>query len=435
MSVKIQAHNHVGEEYMKIGEFAIKCGVSKDTVRFYMKNGLLIPGGMGAQYSFTEREFQDMQTILKMKEQHFTLQEIHRFLDIKRVSTMLEPESIQEAVTLLNGKRLELERQIQSLQGICTGISRDIQKFSCDEEIPGEHTGVPVRSMPLLVCPHCGSALELENASLSSRYIYNGLLHCRCGYRADIDNGIIKTGNLYTAPYDVPDLQRKLYRNVNEDFVTYLQKCSDFTLNTLRSLGLKRKVVLEGHINSYFFLYNNFRYLENDCLYIMVDKYPEMLRMYKRLIDQLNLGLDILYIADATMDWPLRHGSVDVMVDFIGDEEHSLYFKSFYVRDVKPFLTDDAHIIGAAEGYHNGAKSLVNLARQYPEGDIAGFLWDELERMYAEAGFARKGQLVGTMRNVVKHRAYGCHHDGEEMMIGYFHAVPLHKETGSADYR
>ena len=73
---------------MKIGEFAKQFGVPKDTVRFYIKNNLLIPNDQGAQYEFTDREVQAMQTILKLKAQRFTLEEIGRYLMLRRVSVM-----------------------------------------------------------------------------------------------------------------------------------------------------------------------------------------------------------------------------------------------------------------------------------------------------------------------------------------------------------
>ena len=70
---------------MKIGEFAKQFGVPKDTVRFYIKNNLLIPNDQGAQYEFTDREVQAMQTILKMKAQRFTLEEIRLWMRNMRI--------------------------------------------------------------------------------------------------------------------------------------------------------------------------------------------------------------------------------------------------------------------------------------------------------------------------------------------------------------
>lgn len=44
---------------MKIGEFARVCNVTKDTVRYYVNIGLLIPKMQGSQMSFEEREYAD----------------------------------------------------------------------------------------------------------------------------------------------------------------------------------------------------------------------------------------------------------------------------------------------------------------------------------------------------------------------------------------
>lgn len=408
---------------MKIGEFARKYQVSRDTVRYYMKMGLLVPNGRDAQYQFDENDCRDMEKILRMKEQRFTLQEIHKYLDIRRTSTMMEPESIQDVLDLMDTKRMELEEEIKVLQGICSSIEKEAQELNFGGE-PGMQTGVPLRALSLLVCPCCKSSLELENAALSSRYVYSGHLRCRCGYGARIENGILKTGKLYTAPYDKPDLKRGLYRNVSENFVSYMKKCTNYVVNELRAVDMRGRVLLEGHINGYFFLYNNLQFLEKDCLYIVTDKYPEMLEMYKRNIDRLNLGMDILYLADASMDWPLRKACVDVMINYFGDNEHSFYFKDSYIQDVKQFLKPAAVVLGAELGYHSFARSLAELGKKYPEGGLLGFLWDRAAQIYKEAGYRLERQEAGVITQSYKQYAFECHMDGELLMVGMFKALP-----------
>ena len=44
---------------MKIGEFARKYNVSKNTVRYYVEHGLLIPES-GLQYQFGKQDEEDM---------------------------------------------------------------------------------------------------------------------------------------------------------------------------------------------------------------------------------------------------------------------------------------------------------------------------------------------------------------------------------------
>ncbi len=408
---------------MKIGKFAEKFGVSRDTVRFYIRSGLLIPDESGAQLEFGERECRAMESILRMRRQKFSLRQIKRYLDIRRVSSMAEAASLEEILELLNDKHEELMVEIRTLEEICHEIEADVA--SLYHTGSAEKTGVPLMALGLLACPHCGGMLDLENASLGSRYVYSGDLSCHCGYHARIEDGIIRTGNIYTGGYDSPDLKRGLYRNVCDSFVTYFQKCMDLTRDRIMRHDLAGKVVLEAHINGYFFLYNNLSYMEKDCLYVIVDKYPEMLEMYKSLIDRINPGLRIIYLADNSMNWPLRKKSVDLMVSFMGDNEHSLYYTSPYIDDVKPFLKEEAEVVGAVIGFPLRTESLRNVARKYPEGGGAAFAWDVMPEYYRASGYTYDRELIGTMTETCSQYTFECHKRGEELRIGCFTAKPM----------
>ncbi|MEA4933263.1 MAG: MerR family transcriptional regulator, partial [Lawsonibacter sp.] len=86
---------------MKIGELASRTGLSRDTIRYYINNGLLVPEKNDAQYNFSERELQDLQTIIKMKRQNFNLTEIQNYLSLKRLSNLIEPETIDECLRMM----------------------------------------------------------------------------------------------------------------------------------------------------------------------------------------------------------------------------------------------------------------------------------------------------------------------------------------------
>lgn len=413
---------------MRIGEFAEKYRVTKDTVRHYIENGLLIPDDRSAHFRFGERECRDMEIILRLKNQQFSLQKIHQYLDILRTSNMTEEESFQALSELLTEKRAELGEKIRLLDQVCAEIDGGLRRLSRSVEAE-EPTGVPLRALSLLVCPCCGKALRLERAELDSRYVYAGDLRCRCGYQIKIENGIVKTGNLYTGSYDRPDLKRGLYRNVSENFVSIMQKCTDLTLDYLSGERLRGKVVLESHINGYSFLYNNLRHLEPDCLYIITDKYPEMLEVSKRSIDRLNLGLDILYIADNTMNWPLRRQCVDLLVNYMCDNEHCLYFKTPYITDVDPFVKLKAEVIGIVLGFRKGEVSIRNLQKKYPEGDAHGYFWTQVPHIYEKAGYTFSRQQIGTITKTIKQYSFECFQDGEELLIGHYHARRKSRET------
>ena len=149
---------------MKIGEFSRRYGVSRDTVRYYVNAGLLIPDDQGAQYQFTERECQDMETILRLKGLCFSLKEIAEYLSVLRVSTMVEPESIRDVVDFMDHKKLELEEQIKSLQEIHEAIDAEIYTFSRLKPRAVKKTGLPLAALHLLACPYCGKGLELKQA-------------------------------------------------------------------------------------------------------------------------------------------------------------------------------------------------------------------------------------------------------------------------------
>ena len=93
---------------MKIGQLAKLCGVSVATVRYYVSMGMLIPNDSSAQYDFSEREVEDLNLILKMRKHQFKLKEIQQYLILTRHSRMIEPSTINAALTILETKQQEI---------------------------------------------------------------------------------------------------------------------------------------------------------------------------------------------------------------------------------------------------------------------------------------------------------------------------------------
>lgn len=97
----------------------------------------------------------------------------------------------------------------------------------------------------------------------------------------------------------------------------------------LSSMELSGKVVLETYINAWFFMHNNQQHLDPAGRYIVVDKYPEMLSMYKSLMERQGCGLDILFIGDSSTRLPLNPGCVDLNIDYFAVNEHNFYHDTF----------------------------------------------------------------------------------------------------------
>lgn len=411
---------------MKIGELAQLCGVPQATIRYYVRTGMLLPNDSGAQYNFTQREYHDLQLILKMKQQHFNLKEIQNYLVLTRHSNFIEPDTISECLKLWEAKRAEICKQIAQLQQSVEDIDQEIAELRCRTVKPVQQTGVPLSALNLLVCPHCGKPLMVNNASIPGEYVYSGTLCCsnqECpqGYQAVIDNGIIKTCNTYTAPYDSPDLKRGLYRNMVADFSSALQKCADYVSDKLVKCDLHGKVLLEANVNGYFLLYRYLDILPEDCICVVIDKYPETLEMYKSLIEQLELKLNILYIADAGERFPLRDNCVDLYISYFGENEYQLYHKHCFLHDAARYFKSNVLILGSFLSYDKKSKSRKNLQKKYPECSERCNQADYLREDYKALGYHLNMTEVGSTTDSGTYQySFECHVRGEPLRIYHF---------------
>lgn len=414
---------------MKIGELAQMCGIPQATIRYYVRIGMLVPDDSGAQYNFTQREYQDLQLILKMKRQHFNLKEIQDYLVLTRHSNFIEPDTINACLELWNAKRAELYNQITQIQQSIQDINQEILELSNRTVVARRQTGVPLSSLRLLVCPHCGQHLVVDNASIQGNFISSGTLHCAnpdCpqGYQASIEHGIVKTGILYTSLYDAPDLKRGLYRNMSPEFSLALQKCYDFINRELEKYNLHGKVLLEANINGYFFLYHHLDKLPEDCICIVIDKYPEMLEMYKSLVEQMEVKCHILYIADAGEHYPLKDSCVDLHISYFGENEYQLYHKHTFLHDAAHHFKSNIKILGSFISYDKNSVSRRKLRKKYPESGDRINQSDYLREDYATLGYRISLTETGsTLDSGTRQYSFDCHVRGEPLRVFQFTAV------------
>lgn len=407
---------------MKIGELAEKCGVSKDTIRYYVQKGLLIPAKSGAQMDFTHREYQDMQFIQKMKRMQFNIREMQEIFTLRRLSNFIEPDTIQAYQKILDEKQRALLENIHVLQDAYQTVEAETKALAASCPAKKHVSGVPLKALSVLYCPHCKKQLMVENAQISNSYVSSGELACDCGYRAAITDGIVQTGNKYQGLYDKPDLKRGLYRDVGEEFVIGFEKSSDLVWNSLQELGMKGKIVMETNINGYFFLYNQVRRLEHDCLYIITDRYAEMLSMYKDLIETLGMDLQILFIADDSDNLPLKDGCADILLDYYGSNEQVLYKKESFIQRYQKYISDSAVVLGALFGFEAGSASVRKVPEYYPECSKNALNAAEMLKTYEAEGYRLIVEEVAETTRTYNQYSFACHKDGERLILYYYEA-------------
>lgn len=115
---------------MLIGEFARRAGLSQDTVRFYVRKGLLRPqtglrGGRNPYQEFTERDLQTARIVRFGQSLGMSLKELTAIND-EMVQDGLSDERavmlMQEQIDRLAGKASEINTLIQYLWAKCQWI-------------------------------------------------------------------------------------------------------------------------------------------------------------------------------------------------------------------------------------------------------------------------------------------------------------------------
>ena len=107
--------------------------------------------------------------------------------------------------------------------------------------------------------------------------------------------------------------------------------------------------------------------MNKNALYIITDKYPEIVAVYKNLIEKISQDRKVLYIASASNMLPLKNECVSVYIDFDSANEYALFNNGYSTDAIRPYLAKEACAIGAFFSFQQGSKSIEELHRQFPE--------------------------------------------------------------------
>lgn len=354
------------DKSLRIGEVSKSYGISVDNLYYYINYGLLVPKKPKSQYNFDKQTLKDLELILELKDMRFSLKEIHRVLSLYRISSLAATGDVEDLKALYERKLRELRQEIASTEKNISKLESKITELSALLPEENSHIGLPLRMLDLLQCPVCGGTFSMEGVSMNSRYIFDGRLACQCGYSASVKDGVLLTPNKNTDVYDTPDLERKMYKDLPPSLISLFQHSYNWMVDKLSHMNLRDKVVMETYINAWFFMHNHLQYLDPRGKYIVVDKYPEMLSMYKALIEQQGYALDILFIADSSTRLPIKAACVDVNIDYFAVNEHNFYHDTFLYDELAPYFKDDAKLLGTYFYFQGGKKSMETLLREYP---------------------------------------------------------------------
>lgn len=406
------------QKSMRIGQVSRKYNIPTDTIYYYIRYGLLVPPRPNSQYYFDDQTLRDLDLVLELKEMDFSLPEIHRILSLQRISGLTDEEDVREVIRMYSEKRAvcvaERLRREKMIEKMDSRIQELTQKIARQES----HIGLPIRMLELLCCPKCGGTLQISDVDMNLCYIFQGELECECGYHAQVREGILLTPNKNTNKDDKPDVNRELYKDLPPSLISLFQRSYNWMVKKLETIELKDKVVMETYVNAWFFMHNHQQYLEKDGKYIVVDKYPETLAMYKKIIEQQNYQLDILYIADSSTNLPLKKECVDVNLDFFAANEHNFYRDTFIYEDFRPYYHKNTQMLGTYFYFENGPKSIREYLKCYSEA----YKWN-FSRQYFIEEMKKSGYRInesedcGFTTDSGNNLGFGFHVKGEKMHL------------------
>ena len=113
---------------MLIGELAERTGLTRDTIRFYEKRGLISLDGKTRRKNnykeYSEPVLEQLKVIVKLKEMSFTLNEINTFLELR----LKEDASCGNLRYTLENKIILVNEQIQKLTDFKSRLSGSLKK-------------------------------------------------------------------------------------------------------------------------------------------------------------------------------------------------------------------------------------------------------------------------------------------------------------------
>lgn len=114
----------------RISEFANKCGVNKETIRYYENQHLLSPDehSESGYRLYTKESVKRVHFIKKLQNLGFTLNEIHKLLGV------VDQDNVRcsDMYNFVSQKSLDVQKQIEELQKVQKML--DLLKACCPNE-------------------------------------------------------------------------------------------------------------------------------------------------------------------------------------------------------------------------------------------------------------------------------------------------------------
>jgi len=360
-----------GVVFLKISEFCKKASVSKDTVRYYIETGMLIPKKVNGQYFFDDNDINDMEYIIKFKKLRFTVSEIQKIMSMTRISGIKSESSVEFYIDILRKKKENLRDENENINKAIEDIDKFINElYNMKKTFKRVERGLKIEYLGLLTCPECGKNLRLNSADILNSEVMNGILKCQCGYSAEIIDGIIKTNeamNIYKENFsdeflgfvekqknNSSDLRENYYKYFfsyyveknNTEFISYTEKAKEWVINSYDFEKAENKIIFEFGTGQGIFLYSILDKIKKGNVFVVTDIFFENIMFVKKTIEALNVDFDIIYLNTDIRKCPFKEKSADIILDIFSTTNFNLYLKDDSIKYLKKFVNPETIIYG-----------------------------------------------------------------------------------------
>ncbi|MDP5276532.1 MerR family transcriptional regulator [Chengkuizengella axinellae] len=344
---------------MKIGHFSKENNISIDTVRHYIDLGLILPDKTRGRYSFDEKCKSDLIQIMNLKNLDFTLNEIRTIFRYKRLGKMSPFQSNQYYKSLYKDKNDEIKHKIQYYQGVKEKLDNEIELLdqnSSNDQID-KQMGIKLDSLSLFYCHLCQKHLKVMDGEIKNNQVLNGILQCNCGEKYYIKNGILCTSNTIDNMQSQSQ-NKQVNKMINDKLTQFINETTpsilDHMYNELDWLRkklnfdiLKKNIVLELGSGYGLFLRHVYDLLPDNSTYIAIDHQYKYQHLLKSMIETSHNKKNIIFICSDYLSIPIKHHSVDYLIDHLGTSNYSSNHEQFLIDEIKHYLKEYSYLLGS----------------------------------------------------------------------------------------
>ena len=124
---------------------------------------------------------------------------------------------------------------------------------------------------------------------------------------------------------------------------------------------------------------------------------------------------NIIFIADDSLEYPIKKEVVDVVISLFSGNEHQLYKKDNYFENIYRYLKNNGSIVGAYQSYEPNSKSIRNLKIKYPESSerlyLKNIFLDNLNKFFRQT----KSVDLEKVNAYSNKHSFACH-EKEDLM-------------------